>query len=154
MNNMNRAPAQMITALLDHLSQESVQRWGANLVSVVLFGSLARGDAHQHSDIDVLLVVRNLPQGWRERSTLELSFERLGLQWGKPLQVILVEPAEVRLAVDDVMPFLLEMREGYRCLFDRDEFFQTEMKRLEGILVRRGVRRLAEHKWEVPERVK
>jgi len=46
------------------------------------------------------------------------------------------------------------MREGYRCLFDRDEFFQTEMNRLEGILVRRGVRRLAEHKWEVPELVK
>jgi len=107
MNNMNQAPAKMITAILDHLSQESVQRWGANLVSIVLFGSLARGDAHQHSDIDLLLVVRNLPQGWRERSTLELSFERLGLQWGKPLQVILVEPGEVRLAVDDVMPLLL-----------------------------------------------
>lgn len=139
-----------VYSILRHVSKEATQRWGRNLVSVVLFGSLARGAAHQYSDIDLLLVVEKLPEGWRERGALELSFERLGLDWGKPLQVILVEPAEIDRAVDTIMPLLLEIHEGYRCLLDRDEFFQNEMKRLEGILGARGVRKLAEHKWEVP----
>lgn len=143
----------MITTILDRITNESVERWGRDLVSIVLFGSFARGDAHQYSDIDLLLVVENLPGDWRARSALELAFERLGLQWGKPLQVILVEPEDVRFAVDNVMPLLLEIHDGYRCLFDRGDFFRNEISRLERILVTRRVRRLAEHKWEVPELV-
>lgn len=147
-------PVKTIAHILDHVLKESVERWGHQLISLVLFGSFARGDAHQHSDIDLLLVAENLPKNWRARSAFELSLERQGLEWGKPLQVILVEPEEVRLAVDHIMPLLLEMREGHRCLFDRDEFFQNKMKRLERVLVARGVRRLGEHKWEVPELAK
>ncbi len=140
-----------ITAMLDHVTKESLNRWGRNLVSIVLFGSFARGDPHQYSDVDLLLVVENLPKDWREKGAIELSLERLGLQWGRPLQVILVEPEEVRLAVDSIMPLLLEIHDGYRCLFDRNQFFHNEMKRFEEILAARGVRKLAEHKWEVPE---
>lgn len=33
------------------------QRLGGRIRSVVLFGSRARGDAHEHSDYDVLVVV-------------------------------------------------------------------------------------------------
>jgi len=33
------------------------------LVSVVLFGSVARGDASPASDIDLLIVAEDLPQG-------------------------------------------------------------------------------------------
>ena len=148
---MKQTQATTITTILDHLAKQAIERWGRDLVSVVLFGSFARGDAHPHSDVDLLLVVENLPKDWRQRSTLELSFERMGLEWGRPLQVILVEPTEVHFAVDSIMPLLLEIREGYHCLFDRERFFQNEMGRLEETLVVRGVRRLAEHKWEVPE---
>lgn len=148
---MTQMSAKTITTILDYVSKQSVERWGRDLVSVVLFGSFARGDAHRHSDVDLLLVVENLPNDWRQRSLLELSFEQLGLQLGRPLQVTLVEPEEVRWAVNSIMPLLLEIREAYRCLLDRGVFFQSEMERLEEILVARGVRRLAEYKWEVPE---
>ncbi|MDP3046948.1 MAG: nucleotidyltransferase domain-containing protein [Chloroflexota bacterium] len=148
---MKQTQATTITTILDHLAKQAVERWGSDLVSIVLFGSFARGDPHPYSDIDLLLVVENLPGGWRERSTSELAMERLGLQRGRPLQVILVEPTEVHFAVDTIMPLLLEIREGFHCLFDRERFFQNEMVRLEETLVVRGVHRLAEHKWEVPE---
>jgi predicted nucleotidyltransferase len=46
------------------------QRFGADLVSVVLFGSRARGDAKPGSDIDVLVVVRGLPGALRRRHAL------------------------------------------------------------------------------------
>lgn len=40
---------------------------GGSLVSIVLFGSRARGDARVESDWDVLLVARHLSQGTLER---------------------------------------------------------------------------------------
>ena len=148
---MAQVNIEKMESILNHILRESNRRWGQDLVSVIVFGSFARGDAYEHSDIDLLIIVKNLPKGWRERGTYELSLERLGLTWNTPLQVILVEPEEIRLAIDNVMPLLLEIRESYRHLFDRDMFFQKEMKRFEKMIIRRGVRRLAEHKWEVPE---
>lgn len=148
---MAQVNIEKIESILNHVLRESNRRWGQDLVSVIVFGSFARGDAYEHSDIDLLIIVKNLPKGWRERGTYELSLERLGLTWNTPLQVILVEPEEIRLAIDNVMPLLLEIRESYRYLFDRDMFFQKEMKRFKKVMIRRGVRRLAEHKWEVPE---
>ena len=148
---MAQVNIEKMESILNHILRESNRRWGQDLVSVIVFGSFARGDAYEHSDIDLLIIVKNLPKGWRERGTYELSLERLGLTWNTPLQVILVEPEEIRLAIDNVMPLLLEIRESYRHLFDRDMFFQKEMKHFEKMMIRRGVRRLAEHKWEVPE---
>jgi predicted nucleotidyltransferase len=140
-----------LSSILERVLSVARERFGEDLVSAVLFGSFVRGDAHEHSDIDLLLVAENLPDDWRRRGTLELSIERLGLGLGRAIQVILVKPGELRLAVDDVAPLLLELHEAYRCLLDREGFFYGEMKRFERILAARGVRKLAEYKWEVPE---
>lgn len=37
------------------------------LRAAVVFGSHARGDATQRSDVDIVLVCRKLPEGWLER---------------------------------------------------------------------------------------
>lgn len=148
---MKSAMTQSISSILDYVSRQARERWNQDLVSVVLFGSWARGDARERSDVDLLLVVERLPEDWRQRSQLELSFERLGLGLGKALQVILVEPEEVSWAVNSITPLLLEIHTAFHCLFDRADFFQGEMDRLTAILAARGVRRVAESKWEVPE---
>jgi len=140
---MAQVNIEKIESILNHILRESNRRWGQDLVSVIVFGSFARGDAYEHSDIDLLIIVKNLPKGWRERGAYELSLERLGLTWNTPLQVILVEPEEIRLAIDNVMALLLEIRESYRYLFDRDMFFQKEMKRFEKMMIRRGVRTIS-----------
>jgi len=55
-----------LTTFVDCLSQH----YGANLLHVVLFGSKARGDSHDQSDLDVLVVVRIVDneywQHWHE----------------------------------------------------------------------------------------
>ena len=40
--------------------------YGDSLERVVLFGSRARGDAHQDSDYDVAVFLRDLTDRWRE----------------------------------------------------------------------------------------
>jgi predicted nucleotidyltransferase len=148
---MAQEPVKALEPILEYILSESIENWGKRLISVVMFGSFARGNAHEHSDIDLLVIVDNLPKDWRERGAFELSLERIGLKWSIPLQVILVEPEEVSLAINSITSLLLEIREGYYCLFDREGFFRNEMKRLEEEMIKRGVRKLAEHKWEVPD---
>lgn len=51
---------------------------GDSLTSVVLFGSVARGEAGYSSDIDLLVVCRELPRGaFRRRRLVEPIGERL-----------------------------------------------------------------------------
>lgn len=51
-------------------------RFGDDLVSVVLYGSVATGTARPTSDVDVCLVIRNLPASLRERTKLMVPLVR------------------------------------------------------------------------------
>ncbi|MEM2732979.1 MAG: nucleotidyltransferase domain-containing protein, partial [Nitrososphaerota archaeon] len=68
LNGCRDAVSIMITALRRKL--------GEDLVSVVLFGSFARGDASRESDIDLLIVGDNLPQSRFDRIRLFDEVER------------------------------------------------------------------------------
>lgn len=140
-----------IKGLLDQLLREAIEHWGQRVVSIVMFGSFARGNAHEHSDIDVLLIIEDLPKDWRTRSTLELSIERLGLNSGIPLQIIMVESEEMQYAINNINPLLLEIREKYYCIFDRNGYFQDKLKDLERVMILRKVRKLSDHMWEIPD---
>ena len=135
---------------LKEVLEEILTRFRKDLVSVVLFGSYARGSPHQRSDIDLIVIARNLPQGWRERGALELSIERLGLKLGRAIQVILMEPADVRYSTENIAPLMLEIHDAHSCLFDQGNFFKREMARFSEDLEKQGVRKLGPHKWEVP----
>lgn len=56
------------TRALDRLVEMLRQRFGARLREVRLFGSTARGERHEESDIDVAVIVDKLD--WREKREL------------------------------------------------------------------------------------
>jgi predicted nucleotidyltransferase len=49
------------TGLLNGIASNLKEGLGGDLVAVVLFGSRARGEAHEGSDWDVLVIARRLP---------------------------------------------------------------------------------------------
>lgn len=53
-----RLPAQVRSAL-DAYVQALVDRFGSRVVDVLLFGSQARGDATENSDVDVIVVLES-----------------------------------------------------------------------------------------------
>jgi len=55
-----------IKPILDDLKRDLEAIYGDRLVKVILFGSQARGDAEDGSDIDVLVVLRGPVDDWEE----------------------------------------------------------------------------------------
>ncbi len=107
--------------LLDRVLAELRARYGERLVSVAVFGSVARGTPREDSDVDLLVVALDLPAGRMRRVEEFLPVEeRLeealrGVDpTGAPvmLSAIFKTPAEVERG----SPLFLDMVEDARIL--------------------------------------
>lgn len=63
-------------SLLEKLVKTLLNAFGDRLISVVVYGSVARGDNRKDSDVDLLLVIRDLPKTMTERIVLFEKAER------------------------------------------------------------------------------
>ena len=121
--------------------------YGDRLVSVAVFGSVARGTQNFDSDIDVLIIVNNLPAGRmkriREFEAVEKQIEPILKRLQKEgihtdISAILKTPEEAERGT----PLFLDMVEDARILFDRSGFFLGILERLKNRLNRLGARRI------------
>jgi predicted nucleotidyltransferase len=120
---------------------------GQRLRSVVLFGSVARGEADSTSDIDILIVAEGLPPSRLARqdvlahadTRIEPDLERLRREgiWTDVLPIIKTPEEAAR-----VTPLYLDMVEDAVLLVDRDGFFAGVLARLRESLRRLGARRV------------
>jgi predicted nucleotidyltransferase len=135
--------------LADLLSRLQV-RFGEALVSVVVYGSYARAEADAGSDIDLLVVVPDLPHEWRDLFAMEDELMRVGLDLGRRIDLRLSEPEAVSHAVTSATPLMLEIYDAHHRLFDRGGFFAAEMRRFETVVRERGIYKVARGVWRVP----
>lgn len=61
--------------LLEHFAHLLIGRLGTSVVSVVLYGSVARGSADRESDIDILVILEDASPVYYERLLLILQVE-------------------------------------------------------------------------------
>lgn len=88
-----------------------------NVLSVVLFGSLARGDATAASDADVLIVLRDSPADFGERL---VQFKPVGL--GVSVEVFPYTLEEARRALNERWGVVgVALEEGKMLLGRKDE---------------------------------
>ncbi len=140
-----------LRALAGRYGEAARRRLGEALVSVVLFGSVARGEADRDSDIDLLLVVEGLPRGRFARMARlegvagELEEEREEL-WRRGVRtdfsVLALTPEEAR----KTRTIYLDMVEDGVLLWDREGFFGAILKRLRERMKALGSRRLRKGK--------
>ena len=62
-----KIPQQEYSPLAEEFVSESLKFLGDDLLGIVLYGSIARGEANENSDMDVLLVARDLPGSFATR---------------------------------------------------------------------------------------
>jgi hypothetical protein len=145
------APAAVLRALADRYARLLHTHLGPRLVSVVLFGSVARGDATATSDIDLLIVAEELPAGQLARKRLlarpdavfEEDLERAAAaEVDTRLARIVRTPAEAARPI----PLYLDFTEDAVLLFDREGFFAGVLDRVRASLRRLGARRVRQGK--------
>jgi predicted nucleotidyltransferase len=121
--------------------------YGDRLVSLAVFGSVARGTQRPDSDVDLLVICNPLPSGRMQRiAEFEEAERRLGpvlsslsqQRISTCLSPVLKTPAEVEWGG----VFYVDLVEDARLLYDRDDFLKGFLDRLGRRLKRLGARRI------------
>lgn len=102
--------------------------YGENLISLAIFGSVARGAAKPESDFDILIVANKLVRGRmnRVREYLQIEKERIRPRLaGAPLLLspVIKTPEEVSLG----SPLFWDMTEDVIILLDREGFLEKHL---------------------------
>jgi len=135
--------------ILQRLLEETRRHYGERLVSLVVFGSVARGTMRPDSDIDVLIVAEPLPPGRmarvREFEKVEQNLEpTLQQAHSAGLDPCLSPLFKTKEEAEHGSPLFLDMVEDARILYDREGFFRNRLERLRERLRELG----AVRKWQ------
>ena len=129
--------------------KEIMRALGNRLISVCLFGSVARREFNKNSDIDFLLVATRLPRSMLARSSVTASVhERLkdspGIHtlssqgWNTFISEIILTPEEIR----EHPPILLDITGDGIILYDRGNTLHRELERIRHRLRQLGSKRV------------
>lgn len=144
---MARSLREHVSALLADVTDAVRRHYGARLVSLVVFGSVGRGTPRPDSDLDLLLVVDDLPRG---RVARVQEFGAVERELAPRLQEarrdgvttecspVFKTPAELAAG----SPLFLDMVEDAKILYDRDGFFARARDEWRDRLARLGARRI------------
>lgn len=112
--------------------------FGKNLISVVLYGSLARKDVKRDSDIDLLVVFEDLPEERLKRQDIFMAMESdlymddevesIYERWGYYPYISPI--LKTREEAEILSPLYLDMVTDARVLYDKDDFFKGVLERL------------------------
>uniref|UniRef100_A0A7V6CDL3 Nucleotidyltransferase domain-containing protein n=1 Tax=Thermodesulfobacterium geofontis TaxID=1295609 RepID=A0A7V6CDL3_9BACT len=132
--------------LIELLLKEIKAFYKDRLVSVVLFGSVARETQRFDSDVDILIIVENLPKGRLKRVIEFMQIEEKIEDYFKNLEnmgiythisPILKTPEEVKKG----SPLFLDLVEDAKILYDKDDFFKNKIEEIKKKLKKLGAKR-------------
>ncbi len=121
--------AEPYRTLVSELLKALLAKWGDKLVSLVVYGSVARNEARRDSDVDLLVIGRGLPKSRFKRQDLFEEAERdienlVDKLWSEGYYVdfspIILDVEEARRH----RPLYLDMVVDAVIVFDRDDFFK------------------------------
>ncbi|MHA1328308.1 MAG: nucleotidyltransferase domain-containing protein [Promethearchaeota archaeon] len=131
--------------ILRELLQKLKQEWKGNLISLVLYGSVARGDFNENSDIDLLIVCENLPKSISKRIEMFLEIEdelQLEKYHEKGFHVDFSTILRTKKEAENLIPLYLDMVDDAVILYDKNNFFNNVLNRLREQLKKLGAKRI------------
>lgn len=121
--------------------------YGERLISVAVFGSVARGTQRPDSDVDLLVICDPLPSGRMRRiAEFEEAEKRLAPALSnlrqQGISTFLSPVLRTPVEVDRGGVFYIDLVEDARLLYDRGEFLKGFLDRLRRRLEQIGARRI------------
>jgi predicted nucleotidyltransferase len=144
----DKIPQREYLPILEFVTVRLVEFFWSKLISLIVFGSVARGKAEMESDVDVLVVADGLPERYSERLVLIRKVlsgvESIRMRmWEKDgvyplIDVIALTPQEASIN----HPFYLDMAGEAVVIFDRGDFMKNKLEVLERKLCEIGARKV------------
>jgi len=131
---MNRESKKRLR-MAEQLCKGLKEKLDKNLVSLVVFGSTARGKAKKGSDIDILLIVENEREARRRYVEIKLGLEKA---YSPQFYSIIITEDKLK----DNPYILLDMIEDSVILYDPERRFQSLISRLKERLEELGAKRI------------
>ena len=116
---MEKALNEFIEKLRDKL--------GTHLVSVVLFGSSAREDWDESSDLDLLIIVEE----YDEIETILIDIcVGIVMDYGVSIAPIIWDVEDLNANIKYKSPLFLTLLLGYEIVYDRSNYFRNKIRRI------------------------
>ncbi|ADN51472.1 nucleotidyltransferase family protein [Vulcanisaeta distributa] len=121
--------------VIQNLLNSLIRLYGDNLVSLVIYGSVARGVQRRDSDIDMLVIFEELPKPMSDRIKM---FERAEDEVQSLLDELLDRGYAITLSpliktreeAKRFSPLYLDMTEDAVIVYDKDGFFEGVLTRI------------------------
>jgi predicted nucleotidyltransferase len=104
-----------------------------NLVSVIVFGSIARGKGRKESDVDILLIIDSI-------SKIKLERQEEFIEVENEIKGDVNEPPEEAMRIS---PLYLDMVEDAIITYDKNDFFKNILEKLRNKLKELGSKRVS-----------
>ena len=134
-------------ALLRHVAEAGQEAYGPRLRALVVFGSVGRGTPRPDSDIDLLIVAEDLPEGRIARVSEFAAVERrlapaLAEAAANGVHTVLSPVFRTPTELQRGSLLMLDLVDDARVLVDRDDTFANAVNRLQARLRDLGARRV------------
>ena len=123
------------------------EKFGEDLISLAIYGSVARGDNKRDSDIDLFIVVKNLPPTTIERIRIFDSLELLLEEDIKEMfsKGYYVSFSPIMKTPEEAMrfsPLYMDITEDAVLIYDKENFLQNLLQRIRKKLNELGYERI------------
>jgi len=133
--------------LIEGLIEALKRKYGDKFISLVVFGSVARGEARRDSDVDLLLVIDSVPKRRleRQREFMEVEKELEGYLNELFDQDYFIDFSPIIKTPEEAMrlsPLYLDMVEDAIIAYDKEDFFAKILEKVRKRLEELGSKRV------------
>lgn len=128
--------------ILNKFKQKLIARFKGDLISLVLFGSVARGTARKDSDIDMLIILKDAPDSYYERLKPVIDIE---LEMRNDIEGMPPVFSSIIFTLDEAKQnrnIFLDMIDDSIILYDTNNFFKNRLSELKNRLIQLGSKKV------------